>query len=264
MNRSIRPGSRPWEQGPGPGPRRESGEVRPSPSWAAGLTGPIGEDPDPEPEITEPVAVEMSPRPPAPPVKESHVRSRRALWLSLGGLGFVGMVVAGAVLVFRPSAGGDETLVDGMATMLTTTPESSSAPETSAAVESAPAVDPAACAESNEPGTWAGRRPGGSANSVDAIFGFQHAYYVERSAAAARMLTAPDAAVGSVEKLQAGIDTIPAGTTHCLRITETAPEIYRVVLTQRTPGLPADVWVQTVRTQNEGGRTLIASIKGEG
>lgn len=236
--------------------------MRPASSWADGLTGPINEEPAPE--VTESAAVEVSPRPPAPPVGESRIRSRRALWLSLGGLGFVGIVVAGAVLVFRPAGGGDESLVDGMSTMLTTTSEASTAPETTAAAEPAPAVDPAACPESNEPGTWSGRRPGGSANGVDAIFGFQHAYYVERSAAAARTLTAPDAAVGSVEKLQAGIDTIPVGATHCLRITETAPDTYRVVLTQRSPGLPADVWVQTVRTQNEGGRTLIASIKGEG
>lgn len=201
----------------------------------------------------------------------SASRTRRARWALGASLGSLALLITlGATfLAQQGNDEGDQPLVDAMSPMLTTpsdavtTAEPSSAASPAAATEQASASD-TPCVESNASGVWSGRRNGGTANGPDVIFGFQHLYYVERDAAKARALATPDAYLAAVDKLQAGIDSVPQGTTYCLRISGTDPDVYRVVLTQFTPDRPADVWVQTVRTRTEGDRTLIASIKGEG
>ncbi|MBF6348511.1 hypothetical protein IU448_05685 [Nocardia flavorosea] len=110
--------------------------------------------------------------------------------------------------------------------------------------------------------TIQGNGPGGTGSGTDAIFGFQHAYYVARSAEQARTVVAPDAAVPPAADIQRGIDTIPAGTTHCLRITPGAfVGQYTVVVTEHRPGsAPLGYNPQLVTTMRIGDRTLITGI----
>lgn len=102
---------------------------------------------------------------------------------------------------------------------------------------------------------------GGAMSGPDAVLAFQYAYYVERSGAAARQLVAPDAAVSPADVIQKGIDSIPPGTTHCVRIVSVGDNRYSVEVTEHRPGgAPATYSTQTVTTAEIGGRTLITGI----
>ncbi|MFE6921525.1 hypothetical protein ACFVAV_10810 [Nocardia sp. NPDC057663] len=107
-----------------------------------------------------------------------------------------------------------------------------------------------------------GNGPGGTENGVAAILAFQHAYYVARSGDQARTLVSGDAALPSGTAIQAGIDTIPVGTTHCLSITPAAfAGQYFVVITEFRPeSVPIIYNPQLVGTAKVGGKTLITSI----
>ncbi|KAF0847510.1 hypothetical protein [Nocardia caishijiensis] len=102
---------------------------------------------------------------------------------------------------------------------------------------------------------------GGTGSGPDAVLAFQYAYYVTRSGTAARAVVTPDAEVSSAAVIQRGIDSIPVGTTHCVRITTVAPDRYTVEVTEFRPaGAPATYTKQLVRTTRVGDRTLIAGI----
>ncbi|MGO4612882.1 hypothetical protein AB4305_01960 [Nocardia sp. 2YAB30] len=102
---------------------------------------------------------------------------------------------------------------------------------------------------------------GGTDSGPDAVLSFQYAYYVERSGERAREAVAPDAAVQPASVIQRGIDTIPVGTTHCVRIATIADHRYSVEVTEYRPGGgPATYNKQTVTTAVIGGRTLITGI----
>ncbi len=107
-----------------------------------------------------------------------------------------------------------------------------------------------------------GNGPGGTENGVAAILAFQHAYYVARSGDQARTLVSGDAALPSGADIQAGIDTIPVGTTHCLAITPAAyAGQYFVVITEFRPDeVPIIYNPQLVGTAKVGGKYLITSI----
>ncbi|MEU3013140.1 hypothetical protein [Nocardia asteroides] len=107
-----------------------------------------------------------------------------------------------------------------------------------------------------------GNGPGGTENGVAAILAFQHAYYVARSGDQARTLVSGDAALPSGTAIQAGIDTIPLGTTHCLSITPAAfAGQYFVVITEFRPDSAPIIYnPQLVGTAKVGGKYLITSI----
>ncbi|WP_280436519.1 hypothetical protein [Nocardia carnea] len=134
-------------------------------------------------------------------------------------------------------------------------------PPASAAGDVPPAADPN-CAAERIGNTVQGNGPGGTGSGTDAIFGFQHAYYVTRSGEQARALVAPDAAVPGAADIQHGIDTIPPGTTHCIQITPGAfVGQYTVVVTEYRPGsAPLGYNPQLVTTMRIGDRTLITGI----
>ncbi|MBS2993326.1 hypothetical protein AC1659_28925 [Rhodococcus erythropolis] len=118
------------------------------------------------------------------------------------------------------------------------------------------------CSPSPEAGVVRGSGPGGTGSGPDAILAFDHAYYVERSGAKARALLVSDAQVKSAtaEELQAGIDTIPAGTEHCVEIRPTEPNTFAVTLEQRYLDGSRVSGRQIVKVTDVGGRTLITSI----
>ncbi|WP_406229741.1 hypothetical protein [Nocardia sp. NBC_01009] len=107
-----------------------------------------------------------------------------------------------------------------------------------------------------------GNGAGGVDSGPAAIFAFQYAYYVTRSSEQARAVIAPNAAVSSATDIQHGIDTIPAGTTHCVTITPGAfvGQYLVRVSEQRPNALPVAYNAQLVTTARAGGRTLITGI----
>ncbi|WP_067656715.1 hypothetical protein [Nocardia harenae] len=137
-----------------------------------------------------------------------------------------------------------------------------SAPVVPSAMQFSSAGGPAAeCTASRTPTEVRGAGRGGAMSGPDAILAFQYAYYVDRSGSSARQLVAPGAAVSPAEVIQRGIDSIPAGTTHCVRITEVGDNRYSVEVTEQRPGgVPASYSRQTVTTAEIGGRTLITGI----
>ncbi|WP_063043701.1 hypothetical protein [Nocardia pseudovaccinii] len=103
--------------------------------------------------------------------------------------------------------------------------------------------------------------PGGTDSGPEAILAFQYAYYVERSGERVRAVVAPDSNISSAAVIQHGIDTIPLGTTHCVRIQTITDDRYSVEVTEYRPGgAPATYNKQTVATVVVGGRTLITSV----
>lgn len=102
---------------------------------------------------------------------------------------------------------------------------------------------------------------GGTGSGPDAVLAFQYAYYVTRSGEQARAAATPDADVSPAAVIQRGIDSIPVGTTHCVRITTVAADRFTVEVTEFRPaGAPATYTKQSVRTAVVGDRTYIAGI----
>ncbi|KAA8884505.1 hypothetical protein F3087_33435 [Nocardia colli] len=109
--------------------------------------------------------------------------------------------------------------------------------------------------------TVRGAETGGTTTGPDAILAFQYAYYVERSGEQVRQVVAPEANVSPAQTIQRGIDTIPVGTTHCVRIVTISDNRYSVEVTEYRPGgVPATYNKQTVTTAVIDGRTLITGI----
>ncbi|WP_280453720.1 hypothetical protein [Nocardia brasiliensis] len=81
-------------------------------------------------------------------------------------------------------------------------------------------------------GTTVTDNAGDTASLTGVIAAFEHAYYVQRDAAAALALVAPTAGL-TLEGLAAGIASIPPGTTHCVAITPLADSLAEVHLAER-------------------------------
>ncbi len=113
-----------------------------------------------------------------------------------------------------------------------------------------PVTDPSACrADKGDQKTGAG-----------VIAAFEHAYYITRSADAVRALATPDTSLPLAEKIQAGIDSVPVGTTHCVRITAITAGVYSVVLAEMRPGIAPAQYPQTITTKDIDGRWFVDSI----
>lgn len=113
-----------------------------------------------------------------------------------------------------------------------------------------PVADPSACrADKGDQKTGAG-----------VIAAFEHAYYITRSADAVRALATPDTSLPLADKIQAGIDSVPVGTTHCVRITAITSGVYSVVLAEMRPGIAPEQYPQTITTKDIDGRWFVDSI----
>lgn len=102
--------------------------------------------------------------------------------------------------------------------------------------------------------------PGDQKSGPGVIAAFEHAYYVTRSGTAVRALTTPDTSLPTTEKIQAGIDTVRTGTTHCVRITPITAGIYSVALTEMRPGQPPAQFPQTITAKELDGRWFVDVI----
>lgn len=106
-----------------------------------------------------------------------------------------------------------------------------------------------------------GRDAGDQSSGVGVIKAFDHAYYVQRSAAAARALGTPTARLGSAEQMQTYINQLPAKTRHCLSITDEGKGLYAVELSEIPPGGGAPTIIrQRVQTTTADGKAWIVSI----
>ncbi|MEU4315391.1 hypothetical protein [Nocardia sp. NPDC024068] len=119
----------------------------------------------------------------------------------------------------------------------------------------------ARCPDERSGAVVRGAGPGSTDSGPEAILSFQYAYYVQRSGAEAYAVVAPGAPVPPVEVIQAGIDSVAAGTGHCVRIVTGAAGEHTVEVTEYRPGgEPVTYSRQTVTTAVIDGRTLITGI----
>ncbi|WP_067698367.1 hypothetical protein [Nocardia jejuensis] len=189
----------------------------------------------------------------APPQEESERSWKK--FAMIGGAAAVVLVAIGAGVVAM--TGGDSDPEPEVALPLGTTSTASrsvsASPSTTAALS---------CPARREGNLSIGNGPGGTASGVEAILGFQHAFYADRNGAKARSFVAPDAAnVSTAEVIQKdGIDPTPAGTSYCLRIVELAPESYDADLTVHRPDGTTSVYQQHVTTVDRDGKHLIFAI----
>ncbi|MBF6238715.1 hypothetical protein IU474_16825 [Nocardia otitidiscaviarum] len=95
---------------------------------------------------------------------------------------------------------------------------------------------------------------------VAAIEVFEAAYYLSRDARRARSVVAVAAAIPDVADIQAGIDSLQAGTTYCARITALAPGLYAVDVHENRPDHTENVWRQHIATSAVGDGTQITAI----
>ncbi|MCE4265343.1 hypothetical protein [Rhodococcus globerulus] len=113
-----------------------------------------------------------------------------------------------------------------------------------------PVAEPSACRTDQ----------GDQKTGAGVIAAFEHAYYVTRSADAVRALATPDTSLPLAEKIQAGIDSVPVGTTHCVRVTAITAGVYSVVLAEMRPGIAPAQYPQTITTKDIDGRWFVDSI----
>ncbi|MGW4369243.1 hypothetical protein ACWEKT_26710 [Nocardia takedensis] len=107
--------------------------------------------------------------------------------------------------------------------------------------------------------------PGDTTSGPGVILAFEHAYYVRRSAQAARELAGPDTTLPPVQMMQAGIDHTPAHITPATD--HTRPDIdtgtvrwWALVLTVTEPEGTTRRYAQTVTTSEHDGRVSITTI----
>ncbi|MEV0684754.1 hypothetical protein AB0I35_12905 [Nocardia sp. NPDC050378] len=121
------------------------------------------------------------------------------------------------------------------------------------------------CAQITSPsGVVTGFGPGDTSSGPGAILGFNYAYYVQRSAEQARRFVTADALVGPGDRLQAGIDAVPAGTRHCVTISPLVrvgdADLWAVTVTEYHPGSERFAPRQLITTRTLGGATLVSAI----
>ncbi|GEM29062.1 hypothetical protein NN3_00690 [Nocardia neocaledoniensis NBRC 108232] len=172
----------------------------------------------------------------------------------------IGIVLLGLVVIIL-------TLPDTESPATESPPTPLPAPLTTPSVvaPSAPAHAIADCPNTRTPALASGTDPGDTTSAVSVIFAFQHAYYVERSATTAREFVTTDAKVPSAEEIQAGIDTVPAGTRYCVSIVPTAPARWQVHVREQhpdaAPELLATLFFHTV-TEPDGASKITAISEG--
>ena len=151
--------------------------------------------------------------------------------------------------VLRLLSGNDESAQERIADE-TDTSETSPTLDVTPPVPAAAETDATACRTD----------PGDQKSGPGVIAAFEHAYYVTRSGTAVRELTTPDTSLPAKEKIQAGIDTVPTGTTYCVRIIPISAGIFSVALTEMRPGRPPAQFPQTITAKELDGRWFVDVI----
>ncbi|APE36845.1 hypothetical protein BOX37_26220 [Nocardia mangyaensis] len=120
------------------------------------------------------------------------------------------------------------------------------------------------CEPPTDPDLFTGSGPGDTTNGPAAIFGFNHAYYVDRSAEQARRFLTPDSVIAAGDRLQTGIDAVPSETRHCVSISLLGSfgdaARWKVTVGEFRPGIEPWIAEQTITTRTLEGATLISEI----
>lgn len=88
------------------------------------------------------------------------------------------------------------------------------------------------------------------------IAAWNHAYYVQRSGAAARALATPNSSVVPADQLQPFIDGVPVGTNYCVRTKALSEDVYLVDLSEMRPEGVQRI-TQTVTTKKIDGKWFV-------
>jgi len=118
------------------------------------------------------------------------------------------------------------------------------------------------CTATRTAGLVRGNGTGSIMSGPDVILAFQRAYYGLRDGSQARAVVAPDASVPPADVIQAGISTIPTGTTYCVTITPLTQDRWTVTVTESHPDTTTRSFAEVVTTAQINGRALITSITG--
>lgn len=117
------------------------------------------------------------------------------------------------------------------------------------------------CTEVSEPGRVVGAGPGSLDTPAGAVLAFDHAYYVERSAAKAFEAVSPSSRMTEEQLRVEGVERVPEGTTHCVEARELSPTLLEVDLTEYPPEADPVLIRQRVRlAENPEGTWGIVSI----
>lgn len=117
------------------------------------------------------------------------------------------------------------------------------------------------CAAVSEPGHVVGDGPGSLETPLETVLAFDHAYYVERSAARAFRAVSPSSRMTEERLRTDGVDLVPEGTAHCVDARELSPTLLEVSLTELPPDAEPVVMRQRVRVaENPDGTWGIVSI----
>ncbi|MFF0532702.1 hypothetical protein ACFYT3_30545 [Nocardia amikacinitolerans] len=114
-------------------------------------------------------------------------------------------------------------------------------------------------------GTVVTDRAGDRATLEGLIASFEAAYYIDRDAAKAMLLLAPETGI-TAEGLAAGIATIPPGTRHCVAITPIAPTTATVHIVELRPDRTRIDYLQLINTRpaDPGGALVISNFQKQG
>jgi hypothetical protein len=135
------------------------------------------------------------------------------------------------------------------------------APATASAVASPSTSAVQWCEILDSPERVSGNGAGSRDSGPQVILALEHAYYVERTAAAVRVLLAPEGRFGTDEEIQAGIDAVPTGTTHCVNITAAGTDRWSVSITERRPLGSTVVHHQLISTTQRDDRSVVAAVE---
>ncbi|MFE3195591.1 hypothetical protein ACFXHA_41775 [Nocardia sp. NPDC059240] len=200
----------------------------------------------------DPIVRALTPKTPAPQPKPEVKRSYRKIGVIAGGA-VVLLVVIGLVVFAVLRGGKDSAPVAGVTT-------TGKVPSTVAALS---------CPSKHDGPLTIGNGSGGTGSGVDAILGFEHAFYVERSGSLARSFVVPESTTVMPADViqQKGIDPLKAGTTYCLKIVESgkspdqAQQFYDVDITEHRADGTTEVYTERVTTVERDGKHLIQSIE---
>ncbi|WP_433206616.1 hypothetical protein ACQP1G_20390 [Nocardia sp. CA-107356] len=117
------------------------------------------------------------------------------------------------------------------------------------------------CEILDSPERVSGNGAGSRDSGPQVILALEHTYYVERTAAAIRVLLAPEGRFGTDEEIQAGIDAVPTGTTHCVNITAAGTDRWSVSITERRPLGSTVVHHQLISTTQRDDRNVVAAVE---
>ncbi|MFI6866645.1 hypothetical protein [Nocardia sp. NPDC050406] len=153
------------------------------------------------------------------------------------------------------------TLVAAGAWMFTSDETPTAAPTSTSSAPAA--VVPAAdtwCQASATPERVIGAGAGDTTSAVGVIMRLEHAWYVERDAAAVRALLAPDAKVAPESATREAIAAVPAGTKHCVTLVPLPADRWLVSVDEKHPDGSQATWQQVITTAQRDGRVFVTAI----